>query len=212
MAVEPSPMPPIIIGVAGGSGSGKTTVVREIVRALGPDQVSVIQHDSYYHDKSHIPLEEQVHINYDHPDAFETSLLVEHLQALRAGRSVQVPSYDFTDYRRRAETVAVAPNKAIIVEGILILGDKALRELMDIKVFVDTDSDLRIIRRMRRDIAERGRSLDSIVQQYLQTVRPMHLEFVEPSKRYAHVIIPEGGHNRVAVDMLIAKIRSVVRS
>lgn len=204
-------MPPIVIGVAGGSGSGKTTVVREIVRALGRDQVSVIQQDSYYYDMSHVPPGERVHINYDHPHSLETALLVEHLHALREGRPVQVPVYDFTEHCRRAETMEVAPRKAVIVEGILILGDKALRDLMDIKVFVDTDSDLRIIRRMRRDISERGRSLDSIVQQYLRTVRPMHLEFVEPTKRYAHVIVPEGGHNQVAVDMLITKIKSIVR-
>lgn len=202
---------PIIIGVAGGSGSGKTTVVNAIVAALGPEQVSCIQHDSYYYDRSDVPPEERVHLNYDHPDALETPLLVHHLQALRAGESVEIPVYDFTHHTRTGRTVTVQPRRAVIVEGILILADPALRDLMDIRVFVDTDSDLRILRRIDRDLKERGRTLDSVVDQYLETVRPMHLEFVEPSKRYAHVIIPEGGHNRVAVDMLITKIREIVR-
>lgn len=201
---------PLIIGVAGGSGSGKTTVVEAIVKDFGPNQVSVIQHDSYYHDRSEVPPEERVNINYDHPDALETSLLVAHLEELLAGRSVQVPVYDFKNHARTTKSIAVEPRRAVIVEGILILADKALRELMDIKVFVDADPDLRIIRRMERDISQRGRTLDSIVQQYLQTVRPMHLEFVEPSKRYAHIIIPEGGYNDVAVDMLITKVNSIV--
>ncbi len=203
-------MPPIVIGVAGGSGSGKTTVVRAITNRLDPDAVSLVHHDSYYYDRSDVPPDERVNINYDHPDALETPLMVEHLKALKAGRSVAVPVYDFTRHARSGETEAVSPRKVVIVEGILILADPALRTLMDIKVFVDTDADLRIIRRTRRDIHERGRSFDSVVRQYLQTVRPMHLEFVEPSKRYAHVIIPEGGHNEVAVDMLITTIRSIV--
>jgi uridine kinase len=202
---------PVIIGVAGGSGSGKTTVVREIVRSLGPDDVSCIQHDSYYYDRSAVPPAERAHINYDHPDALETSLLVRHLRDLRAGRAVQVPVYDFTQHARAAQTVTVEPRRVVILEGILILVDRDLRDMMDIRVFVDTDSDIRILRRLRRDIRDRGRSLDSVVQQYMQTVRPMHLEFVEPSKRYAHVIIPEGGLNRVAVDMLLTKILAIVR-
>lgn len=205
-------MRPVILGVAGGSGSGKTTVVREIVNALGPEQVAVIHHDSYYRDASHLPLEERTAINYDHPDALETGLLVTHLQHLRHGQAVDVPVYDFTAHVRRAEKQHVAPSAVIIVDGLLILWDPALRSLMDIKVFVDTDSDLRFIRRLQRDIRERGRTAESVIRQYIDNVRPMHLEFVEPSKRYADVIIPEGGQNRVAVDMLITKVRSVVAS
>jgi uridine kinase len=201
---------PVVIGVAGGSGSGKTTVVQEITRRLGPDEVAFIQHDSYYYDRSHVPPDERVNINYDHPDALETALLIEHLRTLKDGGEVAVPVYDFTNHARTAHTERVQPRSVVIVEGILILSDRALRELMDIRVFVDTDADLRILRRIERDLTERGRSLTSVVQQYLQTVRPMHLEFVEPSKRYAHIIIPEGGHNRVAVDMLLTKIRSIV--
>lgn len=205
-------MRPVILGVAGGSGSGKTTVVREIVSALGADQVAVIHHDSYYRDASHLPLEERTSINYDHPDALETGLLVRHLEQLRGGGPVEVPVYDFTSHVRRAEKQHVAPSKVVIVDGLMILWDAALRELMDIKVFVDTDADLRFIRRLLRDIRERGRTAESVIRQYTENVRPMHLEFVEPSKRYADVIIPEGGQNRVAVDMLITKVRSVVDS
>jgi len=200
----------VIIGVAGGSGSGKTTVVQEIIRDLGPDAVAFIQHDSYYYDRSHVPAEERVNINYDHPDALETSLLVKQLRRLKSGAPIDVPVYDFTNHARTSETSTVQPRSVVILEGILILADRELRDLMDIRVFVDTDADLRILRRIDRDINERGRSLDSVVKQYLQTVRPMHLDFVEPSKRYAHVIIPEGGHNRVAVDMLLTKIRTIV--
>jgi uridine kinase len=203
-------MAPVIIGVAGGSGSGKTTVVEKIVASLGAHQVSCLQHDSYYYDRSTVPPEERVHINYDHPDALETSLLVRHLELLKAGQPVNVPVYDFARHSRTAETVVVYPRRAVILEGILILADPDLRRLMDIMVFVDTDADIRILRRMDRDLRERGRDLDSVVDQYLESVRPMHLEFVEPSKRYAHIIIPEGGHNRVAVDMLITKIQSIV--
>ena len=200
----------IVIGVAGGSGSGKTTVVREIVRHLGPDQVAVIHHDSYYRDTGHLPLQERMGINYDHPDALETELLVQHVRALQAGETVDVPVYDFTMHTRAAEVQRTPPRKAIIVDGLLILFDRELRELMDVKVFVDTDADLRFIRRLSRDLKERGRSVDSVVEQYTSTVRPMHLEFVEPSKRYADLIIPEGGFNHVAVDMLITKIRAVL--
>ncbi|HEX6695086.1 MAG TPA: uridine kinase [Longimicrobiales bacterium] len=201
----------IIIGVAGGSGSGKTTVVKSIVRSLGKGQVSVIHHDSYYRDASHLPLEARQSINYDHPDALETELLVEHLQALRAGETADVPVYDFTTHSRVDETETVKPRKVIIVDGLLILWDARLRSLMDIKVYVDTDADLRFIRRLTRDMEERGRTAEWIIRQYLDTVRLMHLEFVEPSKRYADLIVPEGGHNLVAIDMLITKIRSVLR-
>jgi uridine kinase len=200
----------MIIGVAGGSGSGKTTVVDTIVDNLGAKQVSCVQHDSYYFDRSNVPPDERVHINYDHPDALETSLLVRHLELLKAGQPIEVPVYDFSTHSRSTNTHTVYPRPVIILEGILILADPDLRRLMDIMVFVDTDADLRILRRIDRDLTERGRSLDSIVEQYLGSVRPMHLEFVEPSKRYAHVIVPEGGHNRVAVDMLITTIRSIV--
>jgi uridine kinase len=201
---------PIVIGVAGGSGSGKTTVVSEIVRALGSRHVTIIQHDSYYWDRSDVPPEDRVHINYDHPDALETGLLVRHLEELRGGRAVHVPVYDFARHARSAETETAQPRKVIIVEGILILAEPALRAMMDIRVFVDTDADIRFIRRLTRDIAERGRTVDSVVQQYLETVQPMHLEFVEPSKRHAHVIIPTGGRNRVAVEMLIARVRAEI--
>lgn len=202
---------PIVIGVAGGSGSGKTTVVWEIVRALGSDQVSVIQHDSYYHDRSAVPPAERARINYDHPDALETELLVRHVRALRAGQAVEVPVYDFANHARRVAATTVYPRKAIILEGILILAEPALRELMDIRVYVDADADVRLIRRLRRDTRDRGRSLESVLEQYLHSVQPMHLEFVEPSKRHAHLIIPEGGKNRVAVDMLITKIGAILR-
>lgn len=196
-----------IIGIAGGSASGKTTVVDQIVQALGPDQVTVIQCDSYYYDRSTVPPEERMNINYDHPDALEMSLLVEHLEQLRAGQAVQVPVYDINTHTRKTKTVTAEPRSVVTVEGILVLANADLRDLMDIKVFVDTDPDLRILRRIERDINERNRTFESVVQQYLKTVRRMHLEFVEPSKRYADVIIPEGGHNQVAVEMLITKIR-----
>ena len=200
---------PTIIGVAGGSGSGKTTVVREIVRALGPANVAVIHHDSYYRDgpETHAP---DGSINFDHPDSLESDLLARHMQALLDGQPVEVPTYDFRTHRRLAETGRIEPAPAIIVDGLLIFAEPALRELMDIKVFVDADADQRLMRRLQRDIKERGRDLDSVLEQYRTTVRPMHLEFVEPSKRWADVIIPRGGHNRVALDMLITKVRSLV--
>ena len=200
---------PLIIGVAGGSGSGKTTVAQQIIRALGHEHVTFIQHDSYYRDRSGVPPEERKRINYDHPDALETELLVEHLEALKAGRPVEVPVYDFTDHVRTG-TVTVKPLRVVVVEGLLALSEPALRSLMDLKVFVDSDADLRVIRRIDRDLRERGRDLDWVVRQYLQTVRPMHLEFVEPSKRHADVIIPDGGYNRDAVEMLVTKVREMV--
>jgi len=202
---------PVVIGVAGGTGSGKTTVVSEIVSHLGPDRVAVVQHDSYYRDRSGIPPAERERINYDHPDALETSLLVEHVRALQNGQPVGVPVYDFSTHTRAPEVVPLAPKRAILVEGILVLADPDLRSLMDIRIFVDTDPDLRIIRRLQRDVRERGRTMESVVSQYLETVRPMHLEFVEPSKRHAHVIVPEGGENEVAVDMLVSRIRAISR-
>ena len=204
-------MEPVIIGVAGGSGSGKTTVVSEIIRQIGRQQVTVIHHDSYYRDVSDLALEERTKINYDHPNSLETSLLVAHLHTLKSGRPVEVPVYDFTQHNRVAKTITAEPRKVVIVDGLLILWDAELRRLMDIKVFVDTDADVRFIRRLKRDIHERGRSADSVIEQYTSTVRPMHLEFVEPSKRYADVIIPEGGYNIVGVDMLLTKIKSVLQ-
>jgi len=204
------PNRPVVVGVAGGTGSGKTTVVTEIMKGLDTHDVLVIQHDSYYKDRSHLPPEERADINYDHPDALETSLLITHLTQLLAGQPVEIPIYDFGTHTRKSECQQARPCKVIVVEGILILADPELRKLFDIKVFVDTDADIRFIRRMERDISERARTRESVVKQYVESVRPMHLEFVEPSKRYADVIIPEGGHNSVAVDMLIIKIRSVL--
>ena len=205
----PSMSTPLVFGVAGGSGSGKTTVVRKIMDALGDTDVVVLEHDRYYRDHPELRLEERASLNYDHPNSLDTDLLVSHLRELRAGRAVDIPVYDFSLHARKAETTPIRPGTAIIVEGILIFTDKVLRSLMDVKVFVDTDGDTRFIRRLERDVAERGRTVSSVIDQYLSTVKPMHLEFVEPSKRYADVIIPEGGHNQVAVDMLLTLIRSL---
>ncbi len=202
-------MSPLVIGVAGGSGSGKTTVVRRIIESIGDDQVTVLEQDRYYRDRNDLRLEERAALNYDHPDSLETDLLVRHVLELRAGRAVEVPSYDFARHARQPVTQAALPRKAIIVEGILIYADADLRKLMDVKVFVDADDDTRFIRRLQRDIAERGRTVSSVIEQYLGTVKPMHLEFVEPSKRYADIIIPLGGHNTVAIDMLLTLIRSL---
>ena len=202
----------IVIGVAGGTGSGKTTVSQAILDRVGIDRIAYLQHDSYYRDRSQVPPEERAAANFDHPDALESELLAHHLASLKAGHAVQVPVYDFTTHTREARTVAVEPRKVVLVEGILIFAEKALRELMDIKVFVDTDSDVRFIRRLQRDINERGRTMESVIRQYTETVRPMHLEFVEPSKRYADVIIPEGGFNLAAIDMLVAKVNAMIDS
>jgi len=199
----------IILGVAGGSGSGKTTVVEEILRALHPAPVSVIHHDSYYKDLVHLPLEERAEVNFDHPDALETSLLVGHLTRIRAGEGVDVPVYDFATHTRTKDVRRVEATGVIIVDGILVLADPRLRDLLDIKVFVDTDSDIRFIRRLRRDIRDRGRSLESVVDQYQNTVRPMHLAFVEGSRAFADIIIPEGGRNQVAIDLLVSRLRLV---
>ena len=198
-----------MIGVAGGSGSGKTTVVRRIVDSLGSEHVTLLDHDRYYRDRNDLRLEERAALNYDHPDSLETDLLVQHVRALKAGIAVEAPRYDFTRHARLTEKDTLEPRRALIVEGILIFTDAALRDLMDIKVFVDTDSDTRFIRRLQRDVAERGRTMESVIDQYQSTVKPMHREFVEPSKRYADVIIPLGGHNTVAVDLLLTMLRSV---
>ncbi len=201
---------PIIVGIAGGSGSGKTTIAQTIYQRLGPTNVAYIPHDAYYHDLSHIPLEERRRCNFDHPDALDTPLLIRHLHQLKQGQSVDIPVYDFATHTRRPETRRVDPRPIILVEGILVFVEPALRELMDIKLFVDTDPDIRFIRRLLRDIRERGRTMESVIEQYLSTVRPMHLEFVEPSKRYADIIIPEGGFNTVALDMIIARLRAML--
>jgi uridine kinase len=200
---------PLVIGVAGGSGSGKTTVVRRIVDSLGEDKVTVLEHDRYYRDRGDLRLEERAALNYDHPDSLETDLMVRHVIELKAGRAVEVPTYDFARYVRLAATASAPARAAIIVEGILIFTDAPLRALMDVKVFVDADADTRFIRRLQRDTAERGRTVQSVIDQYLGTVKPMHLEFVEPSKRYADIIVPQGGHNTVAIDMLLTLIRSL---
>jgi uridine kinase len=203
-------MLPIIIGVAGGTASGKTTVANRILEQVGAERIAHIQHDSYYRDLSHLPLAERAKFNFDHPDALETELLVHHLRQLQAGNNVPVPVYDFATYVRTEETRLVAPRRVILVEGILIFADRALRELMDIKLYVDTDADLRFIRRLERDIEERKRTLRSVITQYLGTVRPMHLEFVEPSKRYADIIIPAGGYNETAIEMIVARIQRML--
>jgi len=201
---------PLIIGIGGGSGSGKTTIAQSILEAIGHDDVTLIQHDAYYRDQKHLPIDERAKVNYDHPDSLETSLLVSHLEELLAGRAISRPVYDFTVHNRSADTVLVEPKPAVIVEGILVLYDSALRNLMDLKVYVDTDADLRIARRWERDIKDRGRTFDSVRDQYLMTVRPMHLQFVEPSKRYADIVIPEG-YNLGAVGTVISAIRDVLR-
>ena len=196
---------PLIIGVAGGSGSGKTTVARAIHERLGVDALFLDQ-DAYYADLGHLPLAERARTNFDHPDALDTDLMVEHLEALAAGRGVDKPTYDFSQHTRATATVRLEPRDVILVDGILIFADARLRRMFDMKVFVDVADDLRFIRRMQRDVSERGRSVESVVEQYLGSVRPMHLEFVEPSKRYADIIVPEGGRNTVAVQMLEARV------
>ncbi|HIE37674.1 MAG TPA: uridine kinase [Anaerolineae bacterium] len=201
---------PIIIGVAGGTGSGKTTVAMEILQRVGAEHIAYIPHDAYYRDLSHLPPAQRARVNFDHPDSLETELLIQHLKRLREGESVEIPVYDFTTHTRSRETRRVGPAPVILVEGILVFAEPALRDLFDVKLYVDTDADIRIIRRLQRDVQERGRTLESVIQQYLTTVRPMHLEFVEPSKRYADVIIPEGGFNEVAIEMVAARIRGLL--
>lgn len=201
---------PVIIGLSGGSGSGKSTILQGLLDALGPDQVSVLEHDAYYHPLAHLSVEERAEVNFDHPNSLETSLLVNHVDALLRGETIQKPVYDFTTHARTSQTVEVRPTRIIIVEGILVLAEKELVKRMEIKLFVDTDSDVRLIRRIKRDMVERGRSLQSVLDQYAKTVRPMHLEFVEASKRHADVIIPRGGQNEVAFNMVLARIRSML--
>ncbi|HJC42007.1 MAG TPA: uridine kinase [Candidatus Intestinimonas pullistercoris] len=202
-------MDTMIIGIAGGTGSGKTTLTEKLKAEFGED-VSVLYHDNYYKSHSDMTYEERAKLNYDHPDAFETERMIADLQALRRGEAVECPVYDYTVHDRSPQTLVVQPTKVILVEGILIFAEPELRALMDIKIFVDTDADVRILRRIMRDVKKRGRSLDSVVQQYLTTVKPMHEQFVEPSKRYADIVVPEGGRNLVALDMIIQRIRSHV--
>ncbi|MEN8241445.1 MAG: uridine kinase [Chloroflexota bacterium] len=203
---------PLVIGIAGGSGSGKTTVATEILQSVGEAIASYIPHDAYYKDLSKLPENQRKAINFDHPNSLDTELMIEHIQALRAGDGIELPIYDFTTHSRTEECIPIPPNPVILVEGILIFAHPELRELFDVKLFVDTDSDIRLIRRIRRDISERGRTIESVLEQYEETVRPMHLEFVENSKRYADVIIPEGGFNKVALDMVIARIENLMRT
>jgi uridine kinase len=198
-------MKPLIIGIAGGTGSGKTTLVDRLKEQFGQD-ISVLAHDSYYAEHHDLTLEERRALNYDHPAAFDTDRMIQDLEDLKAGKTVQVPVYDYTLHDRLEETRAISPNKVILVEGILIFDNKALRDLLDIKLFVDTDADVRILRRIHRDVTERGRTLDTVMEQYLKTVKPMHEQFVEPSKRYADIIIPEGGKNTVALMMIMQRI------
>jgi len=201
---------PLVIGIAGGSGSGKTTVAQTILQRVGPDRISFLQHDAYYKDLSGLPPTQRAEVNFDHPNSLETELLTKHILQLVSGKPVEVPIYDFSTHSRTERTYTVQPRGVILIEGILIFTEATLRDLFNVKIFVDTDPDLRFIRRLERDISERGRTLETVVKQYLSTVRPMHLEFVEPSKRYADIIIPEGGFNAAALDMVVARIETML--
>jgi len=201
---------PVTIAVAGGTGSGKTTISQAILSRVGTQNITYLPHDTYYKDIDDIPLEHNIR-NFDHPDALDTRMLIANILQLQRGEPTQIPIYDFRDHRRSSETSRVEPQPIILVEGILIFAEPELRQLFDVKIFVDTDADVRFIRRLQRDIAERGRTTESVIEQYLKTVRPMHLEFVEPSKRYADVIIPEGGYNAVAIDMVADRIRTMLK-
>ncbi|WP_107942450.1 uridine kinase [Metasolibacillus sp. FSL H7-0170] len=203
---------PVVIGIAGGSCSGKTSVTRAIYEVFKDHSVVVIEQDYYYKDQSHMTFEERLQTNYDHPLAFDTELLIEHTNMLLERQPINKPVYDYVEHTRASEVICVEPKDVIIVEGILVLEDERLRDLMDIKLFVDTDADLRIIRRMQRDIKERGRTADSVIEQYLTAVRPMHNMFIEPTKRYADVIIPEGGDNGVAIDLMVTKIKTILET
>lgn len=203
---------PLVIGIAGGSGSGKTTVANGILERVGAEHIAYLPHDAYYKDLKDLPYNQRTEINFDHPDSLDTELLIQHVHLLVQGSPIELPVYDFKIHARTPYTIKIEPQPVIIVEGILIFAERELRSLFDVKIFVDTDPDIRFIRRLQRDISERGRSTESVIQQYLTTVRPMHLEFVEPSKRYADVIIPEGGLNVVAMDMVVARIQALLRS
>jgi uridine kinase len=202
----------VVIGIAGGTGSGKTTVAKAVLDELAEQDIMIIPQDSYYRDRSDLTFAERERINYDHPDAIDNALLVQHIDSLLHGEPAERPVYDFKQHNRSAQTVTILPARIIIIEGIMVLVDPALRDILDIKIFVDTDPDVRFIRRLLRDLNERGRTLDSVVNQYLNTVRLMHMEFVEPSKRYADIIIPEGGFNKVAIDFIVTKARSILDS
>lgn len=202
---------PIFIGINGGTGSGKSTVVKTIIDTIPSTNLAVIEQDAYYKDQSHLPMEERVKTNYDHPFSFDNDLLITHLESLMSGVAIDKPIYDFEKHTRNLEEVVkVEPREIIVVEGILIFEDKRIRDLLDIKIYVDTDADIRILRRIQRDITERGRTVDSVINQYLTTVRPAHLQFIEPCKRYADLIIPEGGFNTVAIDLVVSKIKSIL--
>ena len=202
---------PIVIGIAGGSGSGKTTLAQLILERVGRDHIAYLPHDAYYKDLSHLSQEQRSNINFDHPDSLDTDFMIEHIRQLRDHQAIELPVYDFTRHTRTQETRQINPKPVVTVEGILIFAEPALRKVLDVKIYVDTDPDLRFIRRLERDIHERGRTTDSVVHQYLGTVRPMHLEFVEPSKRYADVIVPEGGLNAVAMEMVVARLEALLR-
>ncbi|MCS6994220.1 MAG: uridine kinase [Anaerolineales bacterium] len=208
MTLQPTP---IVIGIAGGSGSGKTTVAQEILNRVGPARIAYLPHDAYYRDLSGLPPAQRAEVNFDHPNALETELLIQHVLQLKQYQPIELPVYDFSVHTRTTQTILIKPQRVIMVEGILIFAEPELRKLFDIRIFVDTDSDLRFIRRLQRDLTERGRTTESVIHQYLKTVRPMHLEFVEPSKRYADIIIPEGGFNLPALDMVVARIEEMLR-
>ena len=203
---------PILIGITGGTGSGKTTVAEAIHSEFEGNSITMIMQDSYYKDQSHITFEERLKTNYDHPHSIDMDHLIRDLKSLMSGQSIDMPVYDFAEHTRKSETIRIVPTDIIIVEGILVLDDKNLRDLLDIKIYVDTDADIRILRRMQRDINERGRSMESVINQYLNVVRPMHEQFTEPTKRYADIIIPEGGRNKVAIDVIIRSIKEYLRN
>jgi uridine kinase len=200
----------MIIGISGGTGSGKTTVAQKIIDSVGAENVVYLQHDAYYRNLGDMPLDLRHKVNFDHPDAFDTDLMINHIEALGAGESIEQPIYDYVTHSRKPETLHVEPRPVILIEGILVFVNSDMRRLMDMKIFVDCDADIRFIRRLDRDVHERGRSVESIIAQYTTTVRPMHLQFVEPSKRYADIIIPEGGHNEIGIDLIIGKVRSIL--
>jgi uridine kinase len=200
----------MVVGISGGTGSGKTTLADLILEKIGREKIAYLPHDAYYRDQKHLPIEERAKVNYDHPDSLETELLIEHIEQLKKGHVIEMPQYDFTVHSRKQETLTIKPKRVVLVEGILIFVEKDLRNLFDMKIYVDTDADIRFIRRLTRDVTERGRTVQSVINQYLNTVRPMHLEFVENSKRYADIIVPEGGMNTVALDMVIARLQSLL--